>query len=102
MNRTNGQILGSIIISQEQLAEIAAALERSVIILEHWFYRRASSPARRFFEEYGDFLHYVNGEARPGDASDVWEFSDVCRDSNRIASGKYPDKQGRVPHKGAY
>ena len=92
---------GEMITSPEKLANMAAVLERTILIVEHRHYRGARSPTRRFFEDHEEFLEYLNNHARPGDAFRVWPF-DLCTDSNATATGKYPDELGRVPLKGAY
>jgi len=92
---------GKNIISEEQLARVAAALESSVVIVEHRHYRDSRSPDRMFFEEYDEFVTYLKEKARTGDAFWIWSF-DLCRESNAVAAGKYPDSRGRVPSKGAY
>ena len=92
---------GEMITSPEQLAKIAAVLERTILIVEHRHYRGASSPTRLFFEDQEEFLAYLNDHARPGDAFSAWPF-DLCTGANAAATGKYPDELGRVPIKGAY
>jgi len=72
------------------------------VIVQHWFYRGSSAPARVVFEDFNQFTDYLNTHASAGDIIDVWSFSAVCNDANRIASGKCPDDQGRVPRRGAY
>ena len=92
---------GEMITSPEKLAKIAAVLDRTILIIEHWHYRGARSPTRLFFEDQEEFLAYLNDHERPGDAFWAWPF-DLCNESNAIANGKYPDELGRVPLKGAY
>lgn len=92
---------GELITSPETLAKIAAVVERTVLIVERRHYRGASAPTRLFFEEQEEFLAYLNDHARPGDAFRAWAF-DLCTEANATAIGKYPDKIGRVPLKGAY
>ena len=93
---------GRKIASPEQLARIAATVERTVLIVEHWHYRGSRSPTRSFFEDNDEWLAYLNENARPGDRFLVWAFEDVCRSDNSTADGKYPDDKGRVPRRGAY
>ncbi len=84
------------------MAEVAAALERDVVIVEHRHYCGASAPTRLFFEEYKEFIDYLQKQGREGDAFRIWMFGDVCRDTNVVAAGKCPDSKGRVPRTGAY
>ena len=88
--------------SPESLAKIEATLEKEPIILEHWFYRGSSAPARLIFDEYADFSDYLRTRARPGDHILIWPFSGLCRDDNKLVSGKISDQQGRTPRGGAY
>ena len=92
---------GETITSQEKLAKIAEVVERTILIVEHRHYRGASPPTRLFFEDQEEFLAYLKEHARPGDAFRAWPF-DLCTEANAIAVGKYPDKRGRVPLRGAY
>lgn len=92
---------GEAITSQEKLKKIAEALDRTAVIVEHRHYRGGRAPTRIFFDDYGEFLAYLNENARPGDSFWAWPF-DLCTQANAIAVGKYPDEQGRVPAGGAY
>jgi hypothetical protein len=85
-----------------EIPRLEAALERTVLILEHWFYRGSRSPARTFWEEFGELKQYLNTHVRPGDLLCFWEFDKTCRRDNTLAVGKYPDEEGRVPLRGAY
>lgn len=94
---------GAKITAPEHLATIRRTLEHDgPVIVQHWFYRGSSAPDRIVFDAYDDFTEYLNTHAFAGDIIDVWSFSAVCTDNNRIASGKCPDDQDRVPKKGAY
>jgi hypothetical protein len=93
---------GRTILAPEQRVAIRECLERSPIIVEHWYYRAGRSPQRRVFDDLEDFENYLEAQARPGDAFHVWEFAALCRDDNTVASGKYPDTDGCVPEQGAY
>jgi hypothetical protein len=94
---------GHNILSPERLAAIRHVLENvGPVIVEHWFYYGGRSPDRLVFEDCDAFMEYLRAKARPGDALFIWEFSRVCRDDNKLANGKYPDGEGRVPKGGAY
>jgi hypothetical protein len=54
------------------------------------------------FDEYEDFLDHLKSGAKPGDHILIWEYSDLCRNDNNLADGKYPDDVGRTPRGGAY
>ncbi len=88
--------------SQEELDKIAVALEKSVLIVEHRHYRGGSSPDRLFFEEYEEFVEYLQQHGHEGDTFRIWSFDEACRENNVIAEGKCSDAKGRVPRKGAY
>ena len=93
---------GKNIVSEESLHKVGIAIGKSVIVLEHRFYRGSKAPKRLFFEEYEEFLTYIKEESSPGDAFRIWSFSETCHDQNTVAAGKFPDEQGRTPLKGAY
>ena len=86
----------------ENLDAVRQCLERGPVIVEHWFYYGARSPARLVFEDFEAYMEYINSHAKPGDAIHVWDFSAACRDDNAIASGKRPDSDGCTPLGGAY
>ena len=103
INENDGwSVDGANFLSGEQLAILERALERAPLILEHRFYRGAKSPQRLIFDDCGDLIAYLTANANAGDHFFAWNYSDLCRDDNRIASGKCPDKLGRVPGGGAY
>ncbi len=94
---------GSKITSSDNLAKIRKVLEdEAPVIVEHWFYRGASCPERYVFDDFENFMKYLNGNARAGDVINVWNFGKSCTEANRLAHGKCPDDQDRVPQKGAY
>ena len=93
---------GRNILDPSRLSTIRECLERSPVIVEHWYYRSARSPGRVVFDDFEDFEAYLKDEVRPGDAIHVWEFASLCRDDNSVAAGKFPDADGCVPEKGAY
>jgi hypothetical protein len=94
---------GRKILSAENVEVIRKTLEEEgPVILEHWHYRGACSPDRLVFDDFEDFLGYIQVQARIGDAFHVWSYAAVCRDDNEIAGGKFPDEDGWVPRGGAY
>ena len=94
---------GAKITSPKNLANIRRVLEdEAPVIVEHWFYRRSTSPARFVFDDFEDFMSYMNENARAGDIIKVWNFGKTCTKQNMLAQGKCPDDADRVPRKGAY
>ncbi len=94
---------GANILAPDCLAAIGRVLaDVGPVIVEHWFYYGGRSPDRLVFEDYDEFIKYLDTNAKPGDALHIWEFSRVCRDDNTLARGKFPDANGRVPKGGAY
>ena len=93
---------GRNLLSPERMSAVRECLERSPIIVEHWYYRAGRSPSRLIFDDFEEFDHYLSQEARPGDAFHLWEFSTLCRDENTLVHGKFPDGDGSVPENGAY
>lgn len=94
---------GRNILSPDRLAAIRKVLEdKGPVIVEHWFYYGSRAPDRLVFDDYDQFVEYLKTKAGPGDALYVWDFADVCRDDNKLANGKYPDADGRVPARGSY
>jgi hypothetical protein len=92
---------GKNVLAPEVLQKIEVTLKNSPVIVEHWFYRGGRAPARLVFDDYEDFIGYINSTSKPGDAIYVWDFS-LCREDNHLAMGKVPDAQGRTPRRGAY
>lgn len=76
--------------------------EESSVIIEHRFYRGGRSPHRFVCDQFAALLEYINSETGPGDALWFWRFDECCLDGNAAASGKIPDKEGRIPRAGAY
>ena len=93
---------GPSILAEETLARLREALEDSPVILEHWFYRGSSAPARLIFEDFDALREYLGRGWNPGDAFHAWRYDQACRDDNQLAHGKLPDERGRVPKRGAY
>jgi hypothetical protein len=90
------------ILEPELLTKVRSILEHQPIIVEHRLYRASTAPLRLVFEEYEDFLNHLKSRANPGDRFLIWGYSDLCRDDNELADGKYPDDAGRIPRGGAY
>ena len=91
--------------SPENLERIRACLEdEGPIIVIHHLYRGASAPDRLLFNDYDDFLAYLNEQVFAGDMIEVWSFHEVFggTSENYLGFGKCPDDDGRVPRFGAY
>lgn len=94
---------GSTITDPEKLKRIEHTLEHvGAIIVQHWHYRGSAAPDRLIFEDYAEFTEWLSTKTSVGDAIDVWNWEEVCLWEKRLAEGKCPDEQGRVPRKGAY
>ena len=94
---------GSQITAPETLAAIRKILvETGPILVQHWFYRGASSPRYTVFDDFEVFMLYLNQESYAGDAIDIWNISEICTSHNQLATGKCPDENGMVPKGGAY
>lgn len=77
---------GNKINSSENLKKIGKILEEEgPIIVERWFYRGASAPERRIFDDYEEFENYMNSDFFAGDSVYVWSYGEVCRDENMMA-----------------
>ena len=94
---------GSKITSSENLEAIRNVLEKEgPILVKHWFYRGGSGPDNLVFDEFEEFLAYLNEHTYAGDAIDVWSVWRICKTESRIAEGKCPDEKGHTPKGGAY
>ena len=71
-------------------------------VVEHWFYRGSRAPDRLVFDDYDDFLEFLNCRTAADDSIHIWNFATLCRDDNELAYGKCPDENGLVPRRGAY
>lgn len=93
---------GRNILSSDNLDNIRAELNDSPIIVERWFYRGGSSPDYHVFDDFDEFVAFLNAETCAGDSVYVWSVRKVCTDATAIAKGKCPDDDGMVPVGGAY
>lgn len=93
---------GAKILFEASLTKIRNALARGPVIVQHWFYRGASSPRVISFEDIEEFEAHFEQHAIPGDAFEVWSFNDVCKMENVLTEGKLHDTDGCVPRGGAY
>jgi hypothetical protein len=86
-----------------KLATIKQVLEKTgPILVEHWFYCGGCAPDRHVFEDYDDFIEYLQQYAKAGDAIHVWDLHPLLRDDNKLVHGKCPAEDGTVPKGGAY
>lgn len=90
------------ITSQEGMEAIQGALDKGPIIIQHWFYRGASSPFVLAVEVMDEFIKYVETKTSAGDILSVWSFPEVCTKDNYVVQGKVPDLDGTTPDGGAY
>jgi hypothetical protein len=97
----NWRVGGETINSPLQLERIRQALSRAPIIVERGLYRGGSAPEHCVFEEYEEFMAYLEA-ASAGDTFDVWSWNTVCKPELTLARGKCPDDSGRTPEHGAY
>jgi hypothetical protein len=94
---------GEKISTPEKLASIRAILKKDgPILVRHAFLRGARSPHQVVFEDYEDFIEYLNEHARSGDKISVWSLWPFMRDTPPLAYGKCPSDDGAVPRKGPY
>lgn len=97
---------GANIRSAELLGKIQTVLDKGdPVLVRHWFYFGARAPEHKAFDSYDDFIAWLDAEARPGDAIDVWnihEFVEVHHKSRLLAAGKQPNEDGETPEGGAY
>lgn len=89
------------VLSAEHLDTIRRVLEdEGPIILEHYYFHEQRMLARLIFDDFNLFITYILSRARAGDAFHVWSFTAVCRSENKIASGRFPDEEDKMPEKG--
>lgn len=87
--------------------EILSVVEKAIdggeiVAVEHWHYRGARAPSRLIFDDYEEFTEYLSEHALAGDSIHVFPLNNALKDNNQLAHGKCPDKDGKVPRKGAY
>lgn len=91
------------IATPEKLAEIQRVLEKKgPVIVAHWHFYGSRAPDRMVFDDFDEFVTYLEREAIAGDIVEVWDMAEVCTERNTLATGKCHDEEGRVPEKGAY
>jgi hypothetical protein len=92
--------LGESILSQATLDAVRHHLETvGFVAVLHWHLNQASRPTPLAFAEFDEFAAYLENNAEPGDAVDVWAFPDG---DLRIAQGKFPELDGTVRGPGSY
>jgi hypothetical protein len=97
---------GANIRSPELLGKIRAVLDKGdPVLVRHWFLGGARVPEHKAFDRYDDFIAWLDAEARPGDAIDLWnihEFVEIHHSTKLLARGKQPNEDGETPEGGAY
>jgi len=100
-DKTTWSKAGEIILSASNLDIIKKHLKtKGNIAVEHWHFYGSRSPTPLAFDDYEEFVQYLHTQVRPGDAIDVYAFP--SEREALVASGKYPDQEGRAPEGGAY
>lgn len=67
------------------------------VIVKHWFYCAACTPATEIISDKREFLIEI-ASARVGDIFEIWTLSDTPK----YFVFKCPDERGYAPQKGAY
>ena len=94
---------GEKITDERKLAIVRQVLDNTgPILVEHWFYRGSCAPNRTVFDDYEDFIEYLQQHAKAGDAIHVWDLHPLLRDDNELVHGKCPAEDGTIPKGGAY
>lgn len=94
---------GASIVSPDNLAKIRHVLQHDgCIVVEHWHFYGGRAPDRMVFDDFEEFIEYLKQHAVAGDAVDVWSMHELCKADNRLAEGKCPDAEGKIPKGGAY
>jgi hypothetical protein len=60
------------------------------------------APDRLVFDDYDDFIEYLQQHAKAGDAIHIWDLHPLLRGDNELVHGKCPAEDGTVPKGGAY
>ncbi|MBL0121749.1 MAG: hypothetical protein IPP88_03135 [Betaproteobacteria bacterium] len=88
------------ILSPENLEAVRNHLVKvGDIVVLHWHFCGARAPTPLAFDDFAKFETYLKSKVKEGDAIDIWPFPRDAKST--IASGKYPDADGRVPIEGA-
>jgi hypothetical protein len=98
----NWSLDGERITDERNLEKIRRVLEKAPILVEHSFYRGSRGPDRRVFDDYANFIEYLQQNAVAGDAIYVWDLQPLLREDKAVAHGKCPAEDGTVPEGGAY
>jgi len=93
---------GENILSPQNLALLQEKFRQAPLIVEHKSYRGMSSPSRFVFEDFEEFMDYLNAKTYAGDAIYIWDFEGLCRDDTMTMRGKCPADDSCVPRGGAY
>lgn len=95
--------VGKKITESDNLELIESILENTgSIIIERWIYCGSQAPERLVFDDYDDFVEYLELNAMAGDIVNVWSMHDLLNEQNMLTSGKCPDEDGYIPSEGAY
>ncbi|WP_298868307.1 hypothetical protein [uncultured Gimesia sp.] len=91
------------ILSEESLLIIKTTLEKEgSLIIEHWHYHGSRAPDLLIFDDYEDFLEYIYDNAIAGDIIDTWAMHKLCKNDNKLVSGKCPNEDDLTPESGSY
>jgi hypothetical protein len=90
-------------ISDEKLAAVKEVLIKTgPILVQHWFYRGGRAPQHVVFDQYDEFIEYLQSNAKAGDAIDIWNLELLLRVENTLIRAKCAAEDGTVPKGGAY
>ena len=94
---------GAKITSSDNLSAVKNVLENvGSIILEHWHFYGSRAPDRMVFDDYEDFIEYLNENAVAGDAIHIWSMHELCNEDNELVHGKCPNEENMIPVGGSY
>ena len=94
---------GEKISAPEKLDSVKRTLEKDgPVLMEHKFLRGARAPHVAVFDDYEEFITYLQQQAHAGDKISVWALWPFMRDTSPLALGKCPSEDGSVPRKGPY